>query len=784
MNKKAFSLVEIIISISIIIILWIVATTTSNNLKNNSNNAKVIADLNTISNALTEYKNENKMVVMPGGNNNNFKIDWSYNHSYVDSETYWVYGSFTQYALEKRYLDITPIDPRSNSYYSYWITKNTNFFEIAWVIWEKDNYVAKVIWDYTAENWLYSLIREYNWADYVIDKESNLPYNPEEKKLIATTADWTIYKEWDKITNNSWDDLEIFFSDGSTSIIESGSILTLEKLDFPKENNLVSSVKLFLQAWSIWTNATRLWTESSFDIYTSDITASVRWTIFKVAKQTYNTKVIVVEWSVLIKNWNPSTNLQIDVEKWLEVKTIDADNTPILDNSDIVTEPTTNIIQPLFSSTNTQINNTEEDISNVIENNIYDEVLVAETNKSCFLEWIEVKNWDNILAYDKKYVDYWHTCNNPITKTCSNWVLSWLSQYKYSSCFVKLPNQCVPYNDDWFIWWNVTNEWELDTVTKNESIKLWWFNVWTKTITRTVECKQYWAWYTIVPNDTDTITCNFTNWFTDDWSWWCKCTTWKSFYNWDWSCYENPFGVDYELVKVVDEINSTTGAWFNGTDWYNNNYYWLTNTAGQWKLWIDLWGNFWLVFDTSNIGSWNELVYFYDDFKSKKYLSSKLLKIRLFDNSGAVIKNSIESSNENIKIKFEWDSWNEISWILSKNQSWTNTIDFNWNYNLKLINVKNLKIYKKTSSSSSGWSSSSSSSSGWSSSSSSSSGWPVIWQTYSWYGCSSCPYWSEKSWSSCFWHKYEKCSLIVWDNVCAEKNFCIRGNKNWSWIYK
>jgi type II secretory pathway pseudopilin PulG len=75
MNKKAFSMIEILISVSIIIILAIVATTTSNNLKNNSNNSKVVSDLNTIENALVSFKMETNSIAIPGGNNNNFDKD-------------------------------------------------------------------------------------------------------------------------------------------------------------------------------------------------------------------------------------------------------------------------------------------------------------------------------------------------------------------------------------------------------------------------------------------------------------------------------------------------------------------------------------------------------------------------------------------------------------------------------------------------------------------------------------------------------------------------------------
>ena len=100
MNKKAFSMIEILISVSIIIILAIVATTSSNNLKNNSNNSKVIADLNTIENALVSFKAEVNNLPMPGWNNNIFDKDWWYVHSLTSSWAYWVYGKFTENTLE------------------------------------------------------------------------------------------------------------------------------------------------------------------------------------------------------------------------------------------------------------------------------------------------------------------------------------------------------------------------------------------------------------------------------------------------------------------------------------------------------------------------------------------------------------------------------------------------------------------------------------------------------------------------------------------------------------
>jgi len=52
--------------------------------------------------------------------------------------------------------------------------------------------------------------------------------------------------------------LEIYFSDGSVSVLEPGTTVLFEELDFPKENQLVSNVKLYLTAGAIWTKVTQL----------------------------------------------------------------------------------------------------------------------------------------------------------------------------------------------------------------------------------------------------------------------------------------------------------------------------------------------------------------------------------------------------------------------------------------------------------------------------------------------------------------------------------------------
>lgn len=316
--SKAFSFVEIIITISIISLLAIIWISSKQRYDENVNNSKIVSDVETINNALISFSEEIKNLPMPGWNTNFYSSDTSYKHSYEDPNTFWVYGSLTENIIPKKYLDILPLDPRTNSYYAYGKTKLTNEFEVASVQYIDAQPITKVTWNYTAENGPYNLIREYNWPNFVYDKsKANFPYNPDELVLIASVKEsweWKNYREWDIISTWAWEEKEIFFSDWSVSILEENSQITLNKLNFKWKDNLNSFVKIALWAGTIWTRATKLNDESSFEVYTTDTNAAVRWTIFKVTLNPWNTEVIVVEWIVdLNYNW---TKGKIEVNKW------------------------------------------------------------------------------------------------------------------------------------------------------------------------------------------------------------------------------------------------------------------------------------------------------------------------------------------------------------------------------------------------------------------------------------------------------------------------------------
>lgn len=413
MKKWAFSFVEVIIVVTIIILLWIVAITVNNNMLDKSNNSKVVADVQTLDTSMRSYKTEENALILPGGNINFFSQSWTYVHE--SSDAYWAYGKFTEDTLAKRYLDLIPLDPRTNQYYTYWVKMDSEAqFEIAWVVSEDWNFIARMTWDYNGVGWISSLIRQYNWPNFVRDGYHYLPYNPQERILIATDINWKIYSQGDTITNDTGSDLEIYFSDWSVSVIKAWTSITLLELDFPKENDLVSYVKLYLNAGSIWTNATRLDDWSTFEIFTEDTTASVRWTSFEVNLSSNTTTVRVKEWEVNVHHKGMDYPL-------FSNESFTSSN-PWIHNAGDISAPETDLPDYGVTPVNTLPDTT------IVQNNPSEQM--TGDNGECFLEGIMIPNWWQVEAFNTTIC--WAENANSIIKTCTNWVLVPIEEFEWA----------------------------------------------------------------------------------------------------------------------------------------------------------------------------------------------------------------------------------------------------------------------------------------------------------------------------------------------------------------
>lgn len=543
MNRKAFSFVEMIIAITIIVLLAIIANTFIGKRLDVSRNTKVVSDISTINTSLLSYKEEEWTTLEPQWNKNYFSQSGTYVHD--SSEAYGVYGQFTENVLAKKYLDLIPLDPRTNQYYSYWIKFDNWQYEIAWVVKEDDSYIARLVSTYDWLGGINSLIREYNWPRFIRDGAWNLPYNPEERLLVVRAVDketneYKIYKVDETIIVPANKELELYFSDGSVSILRwenwEDAVLKLEVMDFPKENNLVSNVRLFLNAWTIWTQATQLSPESGFEIWTQDTEAAVRWTVFRVTKNPNDTVVAVYAWSVEVKNVSNPLNAWEQVtcnpNCW-DTSKVDSNEIPSFSEPDLSETPI-NVKKelPLYTNDDTKWESGD-----------------------CYLEGMLVKNGTWTTAFNKD-------CET-LTRECVDWKLSWSSEYAYVKCVEGEENVedliCSASKPSW-IWIDTNSFFAWEPIEDNQ------------------------AWQNTNPDKACYFKCNI-------WYAWEDCNQCSESYdkiNWEWEClevtmYEYPYE---DTIKI--EKDSYVEISLNTTNIENKNtsQYILHGLNTDYKLYI------------------------------------------------------------------------------------------------------------------------------------------------------------------------------------------------------
>ncbi|MCD5380568.1 type II secretion system GspH family protein, partial [Candidatus Gracilibacteria bacterium] len=295
-SKKAFSFVEIIVVISILALLAVVGLSLQGASNQKSQNAKAVGDIQTLNNSFESYLVEEKTLPNPKGNINYFGSGSEYVHVDAGNEddilsSFGKHGFVTENILPKKYLNYLPLDPRTSQYYAYGKTTNSQFFEIAGVLKIEGKNTSSVIGNYPGEGGPYNLIKEYNGPNFVSNNsKTSFPYNPDEKILVAKINNYSgtvtiqgngylisgiqvlnhTLVEGDEITVSAGGQATLYYSDGSQSTLgdtTGETVLTLSKMEFKEDNNLVTKIQLALASGTIWTKATSLNTDSDFEIY-------------------------------------------------------------------------------------------------------------------------------------------------------------------------------------------------------------------------------------------------------------------------------------------------------------------------------------------------------------------------------------------------------------------------------------------------------------------------------------------------------------------------------------
>ena len=289
--------------------------------------------------------------------------------------------------------------------------------------------------------------------------QTHLPYNPYEHILIVTDNNKKTYRTWDTITTWNWETKTLYFSDGSISELKPNSSLTISELDFKsQENNLLTTVKLFLSSWEIFTKATALNPQGSdFQIYTSDTTAAVRWTIFSVSYLNWKTTVSVYKWEVEVQTKSNTQENLNPITPWESIS-VQSDNQTQNNTSVTTINSITKTALQIFANAYIPENQPVKIVS-------YVEPIIPPVTPTPVTPTPVTPP----------------VTPTPVTPTCSIWDLNWWTEDANWTCIVTLTpprlwtttNEIEIWNSNYeiLINWNVVNQ-----VNKPTEFKIKWKN--------------------------------------------------------------------------------------------------------------------------------------------------------------------------------------------------------------------------------------------------------------------------------------------------------------------
>lgn len=486
MDKKAFSLVEMIITITLLVLLATVGFSMAEKYQQNKTNTKVEADLATLSNAFTSYKAVEKKYPDPIANKSYFTDEGMYSHD--EASAFWVHGFITSETLPNKYLNFVPVDIKTNQYYAFWKTIDNSGFEIAWVLQKDGIYMSKVYGDYTGETGPFNLIREYNGPSFVADESTeNFPYNPDEKLLTAKIGVYSgsislngtslpdeasitsaVLRQGDTLTVEAGSFAQIYYSDGSSSTLgddTSKSTLIFANMAFTEDNNLYTQIKLALEVGSLWTNAAKLDSKSSFEVYTTDTSAAVRGTVFGVTKESTSSTITVEQGMVKVEEiTESSSNIDLLADKldsWEGVLSSMAALSTTITTSDALAV-TIGLSETILKATTGPVSMTiNSTISTPEVNSNEIEVKIKEKAKKHLKRKIfRCNNWEECPETTFNLQSVTNPClpeEIEIAWECVSKTLSWVSGYELVAY--------APYNISWWLnlhlavgWtWTLTN---------------------------------------------------------------------------------------------------------------------------------------------------------------------------------------------------------------------------------------------------------------------------------------------------------------------------------------
>ena len=293
-------------------------------------NAKVIDDLTAITNAMNQYKEDNGSYPTPSvtepqleENKNVLCFGEDLNYLHDCSSALFMQTQVDNDLLTKRYLQEVPTDPRTHSRYTYGVTRDGKYFQVAGNF-EEDNgsYTARTSGNLETYPFLSGLIRAFDGPDFVVDGEGWLPYSPDHLSVTATVAHLSgsatikgnpaaigsiVHAGEEVITDSApGTSAVLYFSDGSVTYLDPGTTLRVlpnTKVEKNDKDGIITKIRLKLTSGKIWNKVARLASESEFNVETTNSIAGVRGTEFGIDGT--GTALVIRNGSVVARRLKP-----------------------------------------------------------------------------------------------------------------------------------------------------------------------------------------------------------------------------------------------------------------------------------------------------------------------------------------------------------------------------------------------------------------------------------------------------------------------------------------------
>ena len=556
-QKNWFTLVELIVVITILAILWTIAFITLNGYSQQSRDSARISDISSLKTSLELFQIEAWKYPLPTDG-----IDVTYSWAVVWNQ--WTFWESVQTNIDK--LDRIPLDPLTNSNYTYSVTQKRNEYELAWIVewdilwmnneqWIMNKVVSQTnAWTTEATayvTWNYNSLmnKTASWETcYVLSLPTIIASDVETSNKIEdiVTENRLVYNwfknlpnsfRWSKFKLNGWFDFN------------TSKLLSYNWSCQNLENNLWEQMKLiaWLQLWyswtvldprEDWTVVNKWWTNKLSDLYNIYLWTNLNEVLTYL--DTPNswplslTWITTLSWSSLKPDTTTIKNIELFINNtWLVWKTSST------------------------SSKTTNVYTTQEVKSCGVKYfNIWTDV--TETQLALYHDWwnnpdANVRKWNRIAAANRYCSIYW--CS-PNAQNCV-WYQPW-KWFNGWGTYIESTNQIM------CVWWSDTKDWELRV------IPTWAMNLWNISQTDAAcqsECS--WAWFdnwVSVERNTSNI--------------WCSC--------WDdcaWNSCKNDISEPL-FIWTVQNCN----AWVVSTNKNHlncaTNFIWYSSKTGDTALYV------------------------------------------------------------------------------------------------------------------------------------------------------------------------------------------------------